>query len=538
MLKNFGNFLEKHKTFFALGLILAIAAFFRLWQIHSLPGGLFPDEAANGLDVNSILHGDRSPFFERGNGREGLFFYLLAVSVEFFGRGPWQHHIVSALIGIAEVLAAFFLTRRVFGFKIAVLAAFFMATSAWHIVLSRTAFRAIMIPLFTTLTFYYIVKFIQDKSGRKKICSAILAGAFFALGFYTYIAYRIMPFILLGLLAALVYVRFAKHGQGIREIFSPYKKYFSIAAVAFLIFAYPLAHYFYTHPGSFVGRAGQVSVFSPDLNHGDLIGTVLTVAQKTALSFFTTGDLNWRQNVSGEPFLPPGVSVLFLAGFIYSLWRSLKYILKGTDFRDGKYLIVVIWFLGMMLPEMTTAEGIPHGLRLMGVVPAVFIFPAIALGKILEWIQEKFSQSAEWSALNGLITAFLGAFLAIILLHSYNLYFKVYANSPEAYYAYRSDLTDVSDYLNRRNNKAKTYLSLDAFSEQTVQYFTTLAGNPYQLVIPENSYAVNLKTGDQIVFTQSTLFDIAKFRQYHPETRLTLERKNKFGQTIMEVFEE
>lgn len=538
MLKTFGNFLEKHKTFLAISVILAIAAFFRLWQIHSLPGGLFPDEAANGLDVNSILHGDRSPFFERGNGREGLFFYLLAISVEFFGRGPWQHHIVSAIIGIAEVLAAFFLTRRMFGFKVAVLASFFMATSTWHIVLSRTAFRAIMIPLFATLTFYYIVKFIQDRSDRQKICSAILAGAFFALGFYTYIAYRIMPFILLGLAAAFACVRFKKHDQGIWKTFLSYKKYLAITAVTFLIFIYPLAHYFYTHPGSFIGRAGQVSVFSKDLNHGDLVGTILTVVQKTALSFFTAGDLNWRQNVSGEPFLPPGASILFLAGLIYSLWRSLKYILKKTDFSDGKYLIVVMWFLGMLLPEITTAEGIPHGLRLIGVIPAVFIFPALALVKILEWVQKKFSRSADRNITNGLIAVFLSAFLAIILLNSYDLYFRLYANSPEAYYAYRSDLTDVSDYLNQRNNKTQTYLALDKFSEQTVLYFTTETNNPYQLVTPENSYEVALKPGDQIVFTQSTLFDIAKFKKFHPEANVVKEDKNKFGEIIMEVFEE
>lgn len=535
MLKKFA---EKHKTFLALGAILIIAAFFRLWQIHSLPGGLFPDEAANGLDINSILAGDRSPFFERGNGREGLFFYLLAISVEFFGRGPWQHHIVSAIIGIAEVLAMFFLTRRLFGFKAAILASFFMAASTWHIVLSRTAFRAIMIPLFTTLTFYYIVKFIQDKSDRQKIYSAIFAGAFFALGFYTYIAYRIMVFILLGLLAAFIYAQFKKCRQNPFDTLRYYKKYIAIAAVSFLIFFAPLGYYFYSHPGSFIGRSGQVSVFSPSLNKGDLIGTIAGVLEKTALSFFTEGDLNWRHNVSGEPFLPPGASILFLAGFLYSLWRSLKYILKRTDFSDGKYLIVSMWFLGMLLPEITTAEGIPHGLRLIGVIPAVFIFPAIALEKILAWIQNKFSRSAGWIAINRLAAAFLGAFLAVILLNSYNLYFKFYANSPEVYYAYRSDLTNVSDYLNQRNDKAKTYLSLDKFSEQTVLYFTTETNNPYQLITPEKSYEVNLKRGDQIIFTQSTLFDIVKFKEYHPFVKLIREEKNKFGEIIMEVFEE
>lgn len=532
MKKTIGEFLEQYKTFIAVSIIFIIAAFFRLWLIKTLPGGLFPDEAANGIDVNSILLGDRSPFFERGNGREGLFFYLLAISVEFFGRGPWQHHIVSALIGIVEVLAAFFLTRRLFGFKTAVLAAFFMATSTWHTTLSRTAFRAIMIPLFSTLTFYYIVKFIQDRTDRQKICSAFLAGAFFALGFYTYIAYRMMPVILLALFAAMIFIKFKSIRQTMEMVFS-WKKFIAISLIGFTIFISPLAHYFYTHPGTFVGRSGQVSVFSESLNHGDLIGTIITVAEKTALSFFTEGDLNWRHNVSGKPFLPPIVSLFFLIGLAYSIWRSLKYIVRRTDFHDGKYLIIVFWFFAMLMPELITAEGIPHGLRLVGVIPAVFIFPAIATAKTLELIQKNFSQSV-----GKISIVIIGIFLAIVLIRSYALYFNFYANSPEAYYAYRSDLTTVSEYLNSRNNKEKTYLSLDAFSEQTILYFTTLTNNPYRLLLPEKSYEVKLIPGDQVVFTQSTLFDITKFIEYHPLAKSVREEKNKFGQTIMAVYEE
>lgn len=527
------SFINKHKIILALIVITLVAAFFRLWQITHLPGGLFPDEAANGIDVNSILQGNRSPFFERGNGREGLFFYLLAFSVELFGRGPWQHHIVSALIGIAEVIVLFFLARRMFGFKTAVLAAFFMAASAWHITLSRTGFRAIMIPLFTALTFYYIVKFIQSRDDRQKIYAAILAGAFFALGFYTYIAYRIMLVILPALLAVLIYVKYKSLRQTLEMIIS-YKKYIIVSAVSFLIFFAPLGYYFYSHPGSFVGRSGQVSVFTKDLNHGDAVGTILTVAEKTAWSFFTEGDLNWRHNVSGMPFLPPAISIFFLIGLIYAAWISAKYIYYKTDFRDGKYLIIVFWFFAMLVPELMTAEGIPHGLRLIGAIPAVFIFPAIILAKIINYSLEKFKNNSIAASLMAFTLAF---YIALIFTGSYTAYFGIYANSPEAYYSYRSDLTVVSKYINNRNNKAKTYLSLDAFSEQTVLYFTTLTDNPYQLVLPEKSFEINLNPGDQIIFTQSTLFDIKKFSEYQPDVKLIYEEKNKFGETIMKVYE-
>ena len=154
-----GKFLKSNGW---LILIILTAAFFRFWQIEELPGGLFPDEAANGLDVNSILEGDIKPFYERGNGREALFFYALAASVAAFGRGAWQHHVVSATFGILAVLATYFLTKRLFGKNVALLSAFFMAVSSYAVTLSRTAFRANTLPLFTTLRMLFLVMFIQS----------------------------------------------------------------------------------------------------------------------------------------------------------------------------------------------------------------------------------------------------------------------------------------------------------------------------------------------------------------------------------------
>src|SRR4051812_13529038 len=136
--------------------ILLLAVFFRFYQITKMPGGLFPDMAANGLDVNSMQQGHLQPFYERGNGREALFFYMEWASVVLFGKGVWQFSVVSALMGVLAVIACFLVTRRLFligkDFKalakdsdyhratnIALLAAFLMAVSSWHVVLSRTA---------------------------------------------------------------------------------------------------------------------------------------------------------------------------------------------------------------------------------------------------------------------------------------------------------------------------------------------------------------------------------------------------------------
>ncbi len=521
------KFLTEHWAILA---IMVIAAFFRFWMIGDYPGGLFPDEAANGLDINSIFNGDIQPFYERGNGREALFFYVIALVVAIFGRGVWQHHVVSAGFGLAEVFTTYLLAKRLFGKRIALLSSFLMAVSSYAVTMSRTAFRANTIPLFTTLTLYFLVKFFQVQDRRQKLWSAFWAGVSFGLGFYTYISYRMMIPLLLMFGFLMLFAYRDRLRQVIREYVKP-----KLSFIAGFVISFGwLGYYFITHPGSFVGRAGQVSIFSPDLNNGDLIGTFLEVLRLTMWSFFTEGDLNWRHNVSGYPFLSQFVSPFFALALIIFTWAIFKLLWqvwkKNVEFKTVALALIGTLFWFMLAPEVTTAEGIPHGLRLIGIIPAIFIMSAYGISlvwdKVSQYMRLGFSKKA--------IPIF---FLTGIFVYNFYLYFAVAVGSPDYYYAFRSDLTTVSQYLNGRNNKDKTFLSLDKFSVQTVDYLTTETGNPYTLLDPANTYQVQLESGDQVVFTMSTLHDIEKFVQAHPDAKLVNETKNQFKYVIMRVYE-
>lgn len=555
---------SKQKLFF-LGIVL-ITIFFRFYLIGQMPGGLFPDEAANGLDINSMQQGDLQPFYERGNGREALFFYMLWGSVEVFGKGAWQHHIVSALVGTLAVIFTFLLTRRLILLAdedhdknranwIALTAMFIMAVSTWHIVLSRTAFRANLIPLFTTLTFYFLVSAVQTQEKVKRYVLSALLGASFALGFYSYIAYRIMA----PLLAILVLWPMAV--DAIRSPrFKNIKNYITptlIAGLLFIIFISPIAHYFYTHPGSFVGRSGQVSVFNPELNQGDLIGTIAQVAGLSMKAYFWDGDLNWRHNISGQPFLSLIISPFFAIGLLWNLIKAVRYtFLPHRHPKDWTYFLLAGWFTSMLIPVITTAEGIPHGLRAIGTIPVVFIISAIGIFAVKEWAQRighpYMLIISKWKQklINNAVMVMYVCFVVALFSQTYIVYFVEAYNSPENFYAFRSDLTVVSNYLNDSAkkglvNKNNTYLVLDKFSIQTVDYLTSVDGKnpsnpinqPYKQVDPENSWELKgLVSNDQIIFTQSSVFDIKKFKEYHPNTYLYREDRNKFGQTVMAIY--
>ncbi len=545
--------------------IIALAIFFRFYQIVGYPGGLFPDEAAEGLDAHLIQQGQWQPFYERGNGREALFYYLIAIVITIFGTGSWQLHATAALIGLTSVIACFLMTRQLFLLDahddrdgpaitranlLALLATFFMAVSSWHTVLSRTAFRANLIPLFSALTFYFLILTYKASDNRRRLMFAFITGAVFAGGFYSYIAYRILALIIAVLigwpfLASLIN----------RPHFDAIKKYWKAAAmfvVAFIIFIYPLAHYFYVHPGSFVGRSGQVSVFNVELNQGNLPGTIIEVSRLSLQAYFKDGDLNWRHNISGFPFLSPLISPFFAIGLIGITILAALYILTPRKrARYWKYALLAGGFWGLLVPVITTAEGIPHGLRSIGTVPFVFIISAWGLYKTIELVDWFIhSRHLETTGLRRKLIYYAlrvaaVCFVLALTAQAYFWYFGFAANSAENYYAFRSDLTVVSDYLNQHGNKNNTYLILDKFSVQTPEFLTMLdpthpdnpRNQPYIQIDPEDSWQLkNLRAGDQIVFTQSSLFDIRKFKQYHPETYLAREDRNKFSQTLMAVY--
>lgn len=596
------------KTFsILLGLAIILAAFFRLYQIGSMPGGLFPDEAANGLDINLMEQGHLQPFYERGNGREALFFYMLWAGVKIFGRSPFAHHFIVALVGLTATWLCYLVAKLLFekysgwnevepktktiqlGRKtvtetitenvspagiIALLSVFLMATSTWHIVLSRTAFRANLIPLFAGLTFWSLLHIPFAKTRKAQLWWSVAFGAFFALGFYTYIAYRIMvP--LLGILVLWPCIAAIKT-QGIRAVAKQYLPLVVVSIISFVICITPLAHYFYTHPDAFIGRSGQVSVFNEELNHGDLVGTVLEVTRLSFLGYFTEGDLNWRHNVSGMPFLSPIVSPFFALGLLVIIIGALRYFF--SPIKQNKrfpHFFLAGWFFSFLIPVITTAEGIPHGLRSIGTIPAVFIITAYGLYLAGHYMWRMVctypsSQPRMERLLQQALKALVVCFAIALPLQAYANYFVYAANSPENYFAFRSDLTVVSDYLKEYGNRNTTYLVVDKFSVQTVDYFTTIDGKhacdrtpeyrpadctddpknkPYMQVDPEDSWMSStsyknghrvwekgLFPGTQVVFTESSIFDIKRFKENHPTAMLVHQARNKFGQAVLAVY--
>ena len=372
--------------------ILLVAAALRLAAFGQVPPGLYHDEAYHGLDVLDILNGHFSLYFPANNGREPLFIYLIALAVGVLGRSPFALRLVAFPIGLLTVAATMAMGRALFSRRVGLLSAAVLAVTLWHIHLSRVGFRAVLLPLFAALAIWQVALGVkgleeagrqgdQETSGKRRVWGHwVAAGVFYGLSFYTYTAARFTPVALAAFgLYALVTQPVIRSRKSLISNLQLWRG-IGLATLAVLVTVMPLAIYAMGHLDIVWGRPGQVSVFNPTINRGDLWGTLGAHTLRTLGMFFVQGDRIWRHNVPWRPVFDPVLGAAFVVGLTVTLRRAR---------RDPAAGFVLIWAAVMALSTLL-AEDAPHFLRAVGVLPVIVLLPALGL----DWMVSRISESA------------------------------------------------------------------------------------------------------------------------------------------------
>jgi 4-amino-4-deoxy-L-arabinose transferase-like glycosyltransferase len=424
-------------NFGALALILLLALFVRSYHISDIPSGIYPDEAVNAADATYAHRtGDYLLFYENNYGREGLFINLQALALKTFGNTMPALKLWSIVFGTLTVWGMYLLAGELFRRRIAgLIAAFITATSFWAINFSRIGFRAIMTSLILSFSFYFFFRGLRTR----KFTDFLWGGLFFGLGLHTYVAFRVAPLILILLLPALILSyesflrRYWKHG--LIFVFG-----------AFVSAAPMLYHFFISHPGDFASRSSAVSIFSPEVNQGDLFGTLSKTVTLSLIKYNFWGDQNWRHNYPPYPILDPIVGALFLAGLLYVVWQigillGRRLMHKDRDLRLVRDVFLLGSFFVMLMPEFLTHEGLPHALRSIGTQVPVFLMATLpAL-----WIAKRGIAKRHTSrAAHLLIIAVLLVTSASINITKYFVYF---ANSPSQMNSFALNERNIAEYL-------------------------------------------------------------------------------------------
>jgi len=154
------------------------ALLLRTYELDRFPPGPYYDEAAAAILAGQVASGHYLPIFITSyTGHEVLFYYLAAVVMRLAGATIWALRLTSALVGTATVALTYLLGRELFEDEsrpatagwatwLGLFAAALMATSFWHITVSRYGFRAITLPLAECLALWRCGVGCDDRAGN------------------------------------------------------------------------------------------------------------------------------------------------------------------------------------------------------------------------------------------------------------------------------------------------------------------------------------------------------------------------------------
>ncbi len=407
-----------------LGLILLVGVGLRFYRLGEMPPGLYQDEAYNGLDALDVLDGAHPIFFTANNGREPFYIYLVAASVAALGRSPLAVRLPAALIGSLTILAAYALGRALYTPRLGLLAAAVTALTFWPVALSRIGLRAGSLPLFLALSLACAAA--GWRRGPRGMGLLALAGALYGLTFYTYLAARFVP---LALIAFLVFWYSAQ-----RRTF-PTARQLAYFLVPAMLVGLPLLLAGLRQPEILLGRAGQVSVLNPDINHGDLPGTLLRNLAAALGMFVWRGDDIARHNLPGRPVFDVLLGAAFVAG-VFRLGRA------ALNQRHLPSALLLAW-IGTLLAPTLLAEDTPHFLRAAGILPAIFLVSASGLDWL--WGTRRLVLRARYAPLR---QALVVAALLISGAWTARDYFGRYAAQPATGYLFQSAATELARAIN------------------------------------------------------------------------------------------
>jgi hypothetical protein len=429
----------------ALLAVAALAAFFRLHRIDTVPPCVFFDVAQNGVDVTDIYEGKRFPIMVeagehvKGRTREPLFHYLAAVTFLIFGPTVTSLRLTSALIGIVTVIAFYLFCRRLFGTRIAFVAAVLLAVCRWHVTFSRIGLRAILVPLFIVLTLWAAARL----SERRSRARAALLGAVLGLGWYTYQAFWIVPVPLVLLLA---FELWRTRMRDARE----WLALLPVILVAFLVVAGPIIAYAVVKPDYYFARSLEVTggLQRPETRWVELRSNLQEVLFMLHLRSRSPAQFGFRW----QPMLDPLTGIAFLAG-LYALLKSSsppRILKQGT-------------FLYWLFPLLPGAVGNMTGsvLRAVGTIPAVCLIAAFGVERIAFGPADRRRRAA---------AALAAAILVAIGATNYWDYFERWAKQADVAEAYAVDTCRFFDFYASLAEDNDVYVSPSLYFSPNLRF--------------------------------------------------------------------
>lgn len=387
---------------FLLSVVLVLALFFRTFNISVNPPAISWDEASIGYNAYTILttgrdeHGKFLPldtFAAFGDYKPPLPIYLTVPFVAVLGLTELAVRLPSALFGVATVGMLYLLVCELFHREkerkaIGVWAAFLMAITPWHIMLSRAGFEA-NIALFFLISGVWLV--LRGRSNQRYFYVAWVP---FVMGIYTFNSTRYAAPLIAGALFLIV-----------RKDFFRARKQAIVGIIVACMLLLPIAPHLVSKQARL--RFEEVSIFtdlrtvltSNTRREADNFSLLSSILHNRRVGYAREYFIHFFDNLEprflfirgdGNPkFSVQDVGQLLIVGapFLAFGWLTL--------FRDYRMIggLLLWWLISAIIPTAVARET-PHALRIENGLPVYMIATAYGIVQALGAVRGKWKTGA------------------------------------------------------------------------------------------------------------------------------------------------
>lgn len=431
--------------FFLIG-VLVVAFILRFYKVTEIPPSLNWDEVSIGYNAYSVLKtgkdewGKFLPIHFKSYGEYKLpaQIYASIPGIAIFGLNELGVRITPVIYGTLTVLLLYFLAKELFKNEpIAVLSAFLLAVSPWHIHLTRASFESSFSVLWVVLGIWLMVKGFKNKKWWP------VSMIPFAQAMYTYNSARVFVPLFLFTSFILFWRQATKN-----------KVLIIVSAVIFIIFNIPIIAFVLKGEGiaryklvSISDDPGLIPRISENRNLSKLPAPFARLVHNrvTYISFyfarnyfshftpsflFINGAPHKQHHVQGIGELYPFQAPFVILG-IYFLVK------KKANIR-----VIFSWLLISFVPVSVTNDSIPHALRTLIAAPAYQIISAYGIYEAYLILNKKGAilENIFW----GIISVFAFFNFYTYLNNYYNIYPKSYSRDWQ--YGYKEVVSFIGKF--------------------------------------------------------------------------------------------
>ncbi len=422
--------------------VVLFAAILRLWDLSEIPHGFHGDEAVSGLEAERIWRENGiGPYTGAALGEPTGPLYVVALAIRIFGETIFAVRFVSVLAGVLTIVVLYFFARRFFDWKMALLAAFLLTISNWHLHFSRIGFPVAAWPLFVLLGVWFLLEAIE----RRHLLRWIFAGAVLGSGLYIYNAHVLFVAIA-GLFAAWCLWRDKKITGRTRAF------YFFAFAITLLCVAVPMLLYARRPESYFTAHFELYSLFrraewlqtSYGMRSGVLIGRYLDFWER----------LCWHpvvDSADGTGIVPQmSLAVVLLAwGGAFALWKTR---------RDNVLILLVALLILLPCGAVITIDGTMR--RTLALAPVLALFAACGVREISRMIQGwKPSLRVPWHFA-------LMCFLLLLGGKTLFDYYEYFPRTEQQSWAFVTGITEASQWVKKLPREAHIYFMSERWSQE------------------------------------------------------------------------